>query len=404
MITQMTVENFKAIWRVTVELGPFTVLIGPNDSGKSSFLEATYALAESTRSELSRCFLSPWENNELIHLQDDRQVTLAARVGFAPFKHGFPTDLTDAMGYCLELNFLATKQCRAASEWCYWLDQARGELKESRNQSFTSVFDLNRGRSFVTERDLLVQHVRDRLHPPTLARWDVEELAMPSRLPPERKYPFDPSGYGLSAAIAEMKLMRLDNFLAVQNGFCALFPGFKEIITIPRRNVQWVERDEHNQKRHTGNGDGFELALLHQDGYQLSAGLASGGMLMTLAFLTLIHWPKPSKLFLIEEPENGLHPSRLGEVVTMLRTLVKTNPGSQVIMTTHSPLLLDHVEPEEVRVFLRDDTYQVTVHDLAEVPGIKDRLKYMMLGELVYNEGESELIKEIRDHANTGAR
>ena len=67
MITRMSVRNFKALRQVQVDLSPFTVLIGPNDAGKTSFLEAVYALAESTRSHLPSCFWSPWQFRELVH-------------------------------------------------------------------------------------------------------------------------------------------------------------------------------------------------------------------------------------------------------------------------------------------------------------------------------------------------
>src|SRR5215210_2637315 len=70
MITHMTVKNFKALRDVRVDLEPFTVLIGPNDTGKSSFLEALYAIAESTRSQLKRCFWSPWRDRELVRNQN----------------------------------------------------------------------------------------------------------------------------------------------------------------------------------------------------------------------------------------------------------------------------------------------------------------------------------------------
>jgi predicted ATPase len=40
MITKMHIENFKCFKDFDIELGPFNVLIGPNDSGKTAFLEA----------------------------------------------------------------------------------------------------------------------------------------------------------------------------------------------------------------------------------------------------------------------------------------------------------------------------------------------------------------------------
>ncbi|MFB3892991.1 MAG: AAA family ATPase [Phycisphaerae bacterium] len=40
MITKMHIEQFKCFKRLDIEFGQFNVLIGPNDSGKSSLLQA----------------------------------------------------------------------------------------------------------------------------------------------------------------------------------------------------------------------------------------------------------------------------------------------------------------------------------------------------------------------------
>src|ERR1700690_2293015 len=44
MISKLHVQNFKCLRDVSVELSPFTVLIGKNDTGKSSLLEAVKPL------------------------------------------------------------------------------------------------------------------------------------------------------------------------------------------------------------------------------------------------------------------------------------------------------------------------------------------------------------------------
>jgi len=66
---------------------------------------------------------------------------------------------------------------------------------------------------------------------------------------------------------------------------------------------------------------------------------ASDGAMLFTAFLALAFSDEPG-LILIEEPENGLHPSRLQEVVDMLRKISEGALGNQprqVIITTHSP-------------------------------------------------------------------
>ena len=104
MITGITIEYFKALRNVHVDLSPFTVLIGPNDSGKSSILEAVYALAESTRNQLQECFWSPWENRELVYLQrPDTDVVLNAEL--PPVANSITGAALAAGNYLIKLAF-----------------------------------------------------------------------------------------------------------------------------------------------------------------------------------------------------------------------------------------------------------------------------------------------------------
>ena len=66
----------------------------------------------------------------------------------------------------------------------------------------------------------------------------------------------------------------------------------------------------------------------------------SEGTLYFLALLCIINQPNPPKLLLLEEPEKGIHPRRIHEVINFICRLV-AEKDIQVIMTTHSPLLLD---------------------------------------------------------------
>ncbi len=47
MITRFQVQNYKALRDVILDLTPMHVLIGPNDAGKTSILEAITALCRS---------------------------------------------------------------------------------------------------------------------------------------------------------------------------------------------------------------------------------------------------------------------------------------------------------------------------------------------------------------------
>src|SRR5437762_2006706 len=49
MLERLHIENYKCLRDVTVDLGDFTILIGPNDSGKSSFLEVIQTFGKIAR-------------------------------------------------------------------------------------------------------------------------------------------------------------------------------------------------------------------------------------------------------------------------------------------------------------------------------------------------------------------
>ena len=121
----------------------------------------------------------------------------------------------------------------------------------------------------------------------------------------------------------------------------------------------------------------------------------------SFGLLALAHLPEPPPLLLLEEPENGIYPKRLGEVITILKDLVHRTEGvrfPQIIMTTHSPFVLSFFEPEEVTFLSRDPNSvggPVRARPLREAPNIEERLgSDFYLGELWYNWTEEELFGE----------
>jgi predicted ATPase len=90
----------------------------------------------------------------------------------------------------------------------------------------------------------------------------------------------------------------------------------------------------------------------------------SDGTLLLLALLTLQYQEQPPTLLAVEEPEHGLHPYLANEVVALLRKLSEGALGRspiQVVIATHSPELLEHLHPEEVRFMSRAADGAVTI-------------------------------------------
>ena len=77
--------------------------------------------------------------------------------------------------------------------------------------------------------------------------------------------------------------------------------------------------------------------------FKVMGWLLSTGTLRVLALLALFRHPEPPPLIIIEEIENGLDPRTIHLIVEEIYNFVESGL-SQVIVTTHSPYLLDLVD------------------------------------------------------------
>lgn len=112
-----------------------------------------------------------------------------------------------------------------------------------------------------------------------------------------------------------------------------------------------------------------EVYFTVRGGGEMPASQVSSGVLILLFYLTLVADAHPPPLILIEEPENGLHPSQLEFVVRQLYALTQAR-SVQVVMSTHSPYLLDYIHRDFIRVFQRDAGGKVSVTPFVDVPDI----------------------------------
>lgn len=113
-----------------------------------------------------------------------------------------------------------------------------------------------------------------------------------------------------------------------------------------------------------------------KDGKEIAASEMSEGLLYFLGFAALQYCG--SSLLLVEEPENGLHPSRIRDVMEILRKISET---AQVVIATHSPLVINEMKPNEVTVVTRNES-GTHCQPIGGTPGFADRSKVYALGEL----------------------
>lgn len=83
------------------------------------------------------------------------------------------------------------------------------------------------------------------------------------------------------------------------------------------------------------------------DQHLVDARLLSDGTLRTLAVLTALETAKKKSRVIIEEFDNGLHPSRV-RILTEALTSCSQRNNLKVIVTTHNPATLDILEPSQL--------------------------------------------------------
>jgi predicted ATPase len=96
---------------------------------------------------------------------------------------------------------------------------------------------------------------------------------------------------------------------------------------------------------------------------------ASDGTMKMLAYLAVLYDPEPPRFIGIEEPENFLHPRLLPELAEECRNAAAS---SQLLITSHSPFLLNAMRPEEVRVLYRDEQGFTKAVRVSDIRGIKE--------------------------------
>jgi predicted ATPase len=209
--------------------------------------------------------------------------------------------------------------------------------------------------------------------PTALIRLDPDALRDPSQLIPEGQELgfFTDRGTGL-AGLFDALMNRSDRPVdAITERVRERFPTVKHI---GLRNASTTHK---------------ELQIELVDGTKVPASMASEGLLYYLAFATLPYLHTHAGILLVEEPENGLHPARIRDVVATLRDISKT---TQVLIATHSPILVNDLQPEEIFVTTRDPVSGTRVTRLDRTPNFAERSRVYQPGELwvTYADGDTE--------------
>ncbi len=110
------------------------------------------------------------------------------------------------------------------------------------------------------------------------------------------------------------------------------------------------------------------LVAIMKQGAKIPSWLLSDGTLRFLALTLLAYIQEPGQIYIIEEPENGIHPKALEAVYQSLSSIY----GGQVFCATHSPIFLNLATPAELLCFARTPSGATDIVQGDRHPALKE--------------------------------
>ncbi|MFZ3116160.1 MAG: AAA family ATPase [Syntrophales bacterium] len=392
MLKRIKIQNYKSFQNIDITLNPLTVLFGPNAAGKSNFLDALQLLSRIAASRtLKEAFESPYRgkplesfsfgetglrgllNRETISFSIEADIELSNSVvksvnqQILEMKKSKVMDgktAADAtnqsfvreknLRYRIEIEILPKSGIlRISDEYLAALNN-KGEIAKNRKPFFEKV--RNRlhlrmeGQAHPVYYDQYLDHslLSMPLYPPhyphvvamrqELASWFFfyfeprERMRAPNTVKEVRHIGM--MGEDLASFLNTLRALDERQFKSVEKALHMIIP-----------TVNGID---------VGVNDLGEVELKLIEGKTpIPSRLLSEGTLRVLGLLALGGAKEPPALLGFEEPENGIHPRRIRMIADLLKN--RTASGeTQLIVTTHSPILPDMLSDENLFVCLKE--------------------------------------------------
>lgn len=122
-------------------------------------------------------------------------------------------------------------------------------------------------------------------------------------------------------------------------------------IQIALPDIESIEAKERQDDRF------LYLSIKHKNGLELPSWVISDGTLRLLAQTIIAYLPENNRIYMIEEPENGLHPMAIESIFQSLSSVY----DNQILLATHSPVILRLAEPKQVLCFSKTPSGAVDI-------------------------------------------
>ena len=355
-IEQIEIRNYRVFRDVKLtRLPPMTVVIGANGTGKSTLFDVFSFLKDALAGNAASAVARRGGFRELVSRREE-QGTIAITIKFrerggrlASYTLEIGTDGGRAV---VEREVLRYRRGRRGRPW-HFVDFKRGIGTAITNESVYGEKGVEEERAEYKLEDPSVLAIKG------LGQFREFQVVSEFRSLIENWYisnfhiadarPSAEAGY------AEHLSTRGDNVAQVaQYLYENHRDQFERVLEAMRARVPGVKAVE---AKPTEDG---RLVLRFQDGSFTDPFIAryvSDGTIKMFAYLVLLHDPKPHPLLAVEEPENQLYPSLLGELIEEFRDYARR--GGQAFVSTHSPDFLSGAKLDEIYWLQKVDGFSV---------------------------------------------
>ncbi|MGB2641710.1 MAG: ATP-binding protein [Candidatus Acidiferrum sp.] len=329
LLMRLRIRNFKAIRESgSVKLSPLTVLIGNNGSGKSSVIEALDTLRTLVVQDVDAA-MQMWKGIEHVRNKTKTRQTRHSRTGSDKSSKPIAFSLVGNTGRVPFATTTVLNERGNENELFIEREFGRfGAVRFDRHEDQIKVSgDPQRKDRFMTSAaSLLSSYLGDYVE-----SWQFLNLSphlMGNPVPQTRTrrgIRLDRSGANLSEYLLDIRRRDLAAFDGIVGTLKYVLPYASDI---QPTSTSEIERAAY-------------LQLSERD-FKVPGWLISAGTLRILALLAVLRHPSPPSLIIVEEIENGLDPRSMRLLVDEIQRTVESG-RSQVILTTHSPSLLDSI-------------------------------------------------------------
>jgi len=179
----------------------------------------------------------------------------------------------------------------------------------------------------------------------------LNSLMIRKASPPGQAVGFKPDGSNLPWVIERLKATEKDKFRAWIHHLQTALPDVVDISTVER------EDDRHRY-----------LKVHYKNGLEVPSWMVSDGTLRLLALTLPAYIPHFTGVYLVEEPENGIHP---GAIETLFQSLSSVY-SAQMLLATHSTVILSQARLDQVLCFKKTDSGATDIVAGPQHPALKD--------------------------------